>query len=611
MLQKYPLAFIIGLRYNEAVIKAYLPILSKSSIPFLKTMLDYCINIPKEKSEVEKNKYSLLVTDEDPKINSANKKLDIENLTQKQSIVEQLNEKKIMKNLLKTVTFILNKKSNPHLGKYVNQIIRVHRVYTKHMLAQTTNIIPQELKGIYGDLLFEKVGEVESELKSINSTACQIEEKNILLENITKKEIKKKFMKNPTFLNKYDVLTTKFPIDLSFGSKNSIRFFRVVDSMTLEKQSDFDELISYKMNKLKPWLFIQLILFTTLTISYNSFVYLLDKPLYLMISSIILNSIVLIYELKCFITVKKHFNEPGNWADLAVVIGLYFLAPINYLKKDQNKILSIINFFFCLMLNIRSLTYFRVFDTLRYLIEMIIQIYWDIIAFLVVITIFILIYSIGLLGIDEINNSADSTFKDKVKLGIELALGNWDNIPENWTNWNWLLFIGSNVTFTIILLNLIIAIVSKTFDDYYDKQIYVDRKAKLKLILELDQFFKWKKTKSGYDKKKFEKKARFYHILKKKEEVSNIEELGERVKDTERKIEECEKNILRKIESQQIINENIISNNHIEIMKTVQTIEEITNSKKKSLILETSRELRKNIKEYFIHNDLEGKIYFN
>lgn len=441
--------------------------------------------------------------------------------------------------MLKTIIFILNKISHPELGKYVHEILLVNKFYAKDFLSQIISISPKELRQELSGLFFEKIGEVDSELKNENDIVTPIDKKELLLQKFTKRKIKKKLKENPSFLTTFNILTTKFPIDLSLGSKNSICFFRIIESMTAEQQIIFDELVLLKWRKLKPWLLVHLLLFSSMTISYNSFLYLTEKPMWLMILILSLNALISIYEIKCLFTAENYLRNYSNLADLVVFIGIYVFIPINFFTEGEHRSLSILNFFFCILLNIRSMTYFKVFDSLRYLIEMIIKIYGDIIAFLFIIILFINIYSIGLLGIDDINKVEEKdSFKDKVKVGLELALGDWDNIPDEWNDWNWFLFLCSNITFTIMLLNLIIAIVSKTFDDYYDNQTDVDRKAKLTLILELDQFFRWKICQDQFDKEKFLKNSKYYQILQKQPEAGNIEELGQQIEKTKAELKE-------------------------------------------------------------------------
>lgn len=503
----YPLAFLLALKYNEKVIDAYLPLLSKSNLPFLKDLLTFS------------------------KINKKNKKANKKTETKKNifKIKLVLDQDAIAENFEKFVIYILKQRKHPELGKYVKKIIDVHKNSAEDIVNLVLKIGDNKLKESLGDLLFEKIDEVSSELKNKTEVISSIKKDALLFQNSSRNEISSKLKENPSVLDKYDILTTNFPLDLSLGSKNSIIFFKIIKSMTSEQQAKFDELILYKWNHLKFWLWIQLVLFSLMTVCFNAFLYLTDNSPYYLLPTVFLNVFIGIYEIKCMITAimteTEYFNSLYNWLDMTIIIGISPLAFINYVTKNDHIELSIFNFFFCLLLNIRSLTYYKVIDPLRYLVVMIFQIFKDISAFLIIIVLFILIYGIGLLGIDDINKVEDKdTFVNKIKIAIVLALGNWDDIPDEWNSFNWFLFLGSSLTFVILLLNLLIAIVSKTFDNYYENQANVDRISRLESILELDQFFK-----CGKNKTKFLNRSEYFHILKKQEEVSNIEELGEKI----------------------------------------------------------------------------------
>lgn len=312
-------------------------------------------------------------------------------------------------------------------------------------------------------------------------------------------------------MTEYQGLMTRFPLDFSNGSTNSIEFFKCIQGMNPEQQADYDELILYKWKKIKIWSVIQLTFYVISAYRFNTWTYYYNSSvetdqnkndddftfgeffaIILGFVGILPNLAIMIVEIISSCVVKDYFDSVYNWFDLIVLPGTFFFSFVNIMtdSKDQSKFMNILNFVLSTLMNIRTITYFRVFDSFRYLIEMIINIYRDIRTFLVVILFYVLTYAMGLRAIDQINSGKGKPYSDYIKVGLELAFGNWDNIPEEWNDWNWMLFLGYNITFTIILLNLIIAIVSKTFDEYYETQSVVDRRVKLELILETDQLFR-------------------------------------------------------------------------------------------------------------------------
>ena len=67
-----------------------------------------------------------------------------------------------------------------------------------------------------------------------------------------------------------------------------------------------------------------------------------------------------------------------------------------------------------------------------------------------------------------------------------LAFGSWDT--GEYTSNQWVVFLFGSVTLTLIMLNFLIAIISKTYEDVnQDKELF-DLRAKNDIIIDFDQF---------------------------------------------------------------------------------------------------------------------------
>lgn len=96
---------------------------------------------------------------------------------------------------------------------------------------------------------------------------------------------------------------------------------------------------------------------------------------------------------------------------------------------------SIVNFFCSTLINIRGITYLRAFDSLRYLIEMVIKIYSDIKPFLLIMLIFGLISSTSLISVDAIENKENSIYIEKLKIAANLTFGSWVKFLKIGLSW--------------------------------------------------------------------------------------------------------------------------------------------------------------------------------
>lgn len=504
--EKYPLLVLLTLKYDTEILDMYLPIYSKYEYPLIEQLI--CL-------------YHEFKTSPTPKLAQVDQ-------VGGDDEVQRLyggDWSQMAENILQTIFYLLRLMSDPKNEALSRKMIGIHSVVTPEIFHKLLLFSSSDVRTALSRLLFNEVRVVRCELKKRQNNIVELKE--IVEENALQSKIKFLMREKPEQLKNYIFQVTNFPIDISNGSINSFKLFRTIKNMTSEQQADFDPIINSKWKKVKPFLLVLLLIFLALTVLLNLYIFVFDKHYSLIFPIVFLNTLILLWEVKGMFTIQKYFSYFYNYIDILVILGIYFIVFVNI--AEETKTLAIFNFFFTLVINIRSLTYFRVIDSLRYLIEMIIKIYVDIIAFLVIITLFVFIYTIGLLAVDEVNQVAEGeNVITKFKVGIELSLGNWDNIPEEWNTWNWGLFILSNITFTIMLLNLIIAIVSKTFDDYYDNQADVDRNARLELILELDQVLKFKKG-SGFDEESFRKNSSYFHMLKPEDRANTLNDLGDKL----------------------------------------------------------------------------------
>lgn len=525
-LDDFPLLLLLSLRSDPLVLEKYFSLYSHYSFPFINELTNFYFELkyqPEIRVTRPKSPPGLNYTDH-------SQQSQLENI----NLFSRGENTILSKNVLKTIIFLLKIISNPKHPHFRSRALGIHSLSCPGTFHQLLLINSSELRDCLSTLLLEVVTKLRTQLRKENDNIAELVD--VKRENSSFDSILAMTKPDPQKLKDFSLEVSNFPLDISNGSPNSVHLFRQIYAMAAGQRRDYDPLIQLKWRKVKPWLLFQLLIFFSLTLLFNIYLQLGEQNWTLLGPILFLNTLVLIYETKSFLTVRGYLYSFYNYLDLAVILGVYGIALGNLL--GAGRALSVVNFIFTLILNVRTLTYFRVIDSLRYLIEMVLNIYLDIRAFLALITMFILIYSVGLMEIDGINGKEEreswQSFEDKLKQGVVLAFGDWE-VGDEWTYWNWILFLFGAVTFTIMLLNLIIAIVSKTFDDYFENQIDVDRGVKLKLILEIDQFLNWscKSIPESFDEQKFEKEGRYYHLLRKEEEVNSFGDLGKKIDEKE------------------------------------------------------------------------------
>jgi len=123
-----------------------------------------------------------------------------------------------------------------------------------------------------------------------------------------------------------------------------------------------------------------------------------------------------------------------------------------------------------LLLWFKLLFFMRIFEGTGYLINMLIQVVVDMRYFLLVLLITIIAFGNSYYTISESNDEEDKFLDDyfaSFLFSYELALGNWDltGMGNRAMPLVWILFILVTMFNTIIMLNLLIAIISETYDN--------------------------------------------------------------------------------------------------------------------------------------------------
>ena len=304
---------------------------------------------------------------------------------------------------------------------------------------------------------------------------------------------------NPKDSYDYTIYNSRFKLDIENGSSNSIDFFNFLRCLTNDNRKVFDPIISVKWAKIIWLLRIQSFLFITMAVLFNLQIYILDQKdsKIIMPFILIIDALFIVYEAKGAITdYREYLSSLYNVLDIIILIMVAVISIWNTATEIDERGAHIVVFLVALIINFRAFTYLRVIESLGNLVEMVLRMYLDILPFMIILGIFGLIYTIGLIGVDQINLVKDgNNIGGQLTLAIDLGFGNWDDIGEDWNFWNWAVFILGNITLSIMLLNLVIAITDKTLNKFYEEKEKIDRKIKIGLILEMDTFLNTNKNK--------------------------------------------------------------------------------------------------------------------
>jgi len=375
-----------------------------------------------------------------------------------------------------------------------------------------------------------------------------------------------------------EFIRTTFPLDLRFTSSFSNVFIQGCNACSSAIQmSDLRILSRLLFNKNKHLLWIQSIAHWVSLVALLLIVPWGRDEWYTCLVFFSLYLIFIFYEIVVmFNNGKMYMKDLYNWVDLPLYVIGISLALYSIIQGREFLTDSYWNFVTMLyfaMLIFRSITMLRVMDGSRYMIEMIVASFKDMRYFLLIITSFIL--GIGTLRIilripdEEFEGSFEELWRVSDMI-YNWGYGNWDDSSD--MKWSiYILYLFTSIFLALVMMNMLIALISQTFERYTENREREDIKQMLRVLSEINSFLRF-----FYTPATTRQDRSYFQIIKVKydDEISNqqinerIDEVNERIEKIDERIEKIDERIEKIIESnKQIIESNKQSNKQINEVK--------------------------------------------
>jgi len=183
----------------------------------------------------------------------------------------------------------------------------------------------------------------------------------------------------------------------------------------------------------------------------------------------------------------SYFKSFKNYLDMIRLPLGYIWAVISLQSEFQNvNSTNILTLVTSLLFWIEGTNAFKVFDSTRYYIWMILEVIKDTRGFIGILIYFAVAYC-GMFGA-----TVDSGFWETFKVSYNLLLGDFDNGQLD--DIQWLVFIIGSLLNLVVMLNLLISIISASFEKITSERIESDTKARLNLIIEVENCLFWRGT---------------------------------------------------------------------------------------------------------------------
>lgn len=285
-------------------------------------------------------------------------------------------------------------------------------------------------------------------------------------------------------------------LDLSPGSKKCINLMRSIlqcSNTEIFRTEFIKTLLKYKWRQIRWVLILQACLYLLLVIDIMVHTLYDRKSLGPIIVELVLNTFFLAYEAsQAFSGIASYFTDIWNILDASRIIVLYLHCIVTLIDVED-----IVEDVFLMLLNIiawsRLIGYFRIFDGTRYLIHMLTQVIADLGPFLV-------LFVLSTLGatFTFYSNSYSKDFGDMFLATYGIAYGAWNFEQDN--DLKYTIFFCVSLINTLVLLNLLIALISDTYQRVREQLDIVDMQELADIILEVDSIMFWnrKRGQQGY-----------------------------------------------------------------------------------------------------------------
>ena len=286
---------------------------------------------------------------------------------------------------------------------------------------------------------------------------------------------------------------TQLKFNFLEGSQDSLNTLKALENTERSEclRSDFVQtLVGYKWDKFK-WVFWLLAFLNLLnvgllmgvTFSESTFTRKLLTGIFLAN-----NSFFSLFEaLQVFSLKRNYFTSAKNYLDLTRLFLGYFWANVSFVSEFGNlNSTNILTLVTSLLFWAEGVNAFRIFKSTRYYIWLIQEVIKDIRGFLGLLAYFVTAYC------SVIGTTNSAGFLETFKSSYYLLLGNFDRSELG--DVQWVVFVLGSLLNLIVMLNLLISIISESFDRITFEKRESETRIRLGLILELENCLFWKRS---------------------------------------------------------------------------------------------------------------------
>lgn len=288
-----------------------------------------------------------------------------------------------------------------------------------------------------------------------------------------------------------------FRMNLYPGSEKSITFL----SSLLECENDkiyytklIQVILNMKWSQVKWFIAVQAIVYLAYLALLGVYSVFFWEETWFMVFPFIISTVLFAYEgLQMYTSGLDYFSDLWNYVDITrgLLFNTYCIMVWSGFTGETAKSLFTMTVLFSWL---RGVTYFRIFERTRYLINLIIEASVDIIAFFILLFYSTLAFGLVMQSLshnEEFIEGNPVTMIDFFLLSYKQNLGELPNNPNDALTW--VLFFIITIVNPVIMLNLLISIMGDTYGRVKDGKVIADARELLGMIIEVETLMGWNK----------------------------------------------------------------------------------------------------------------------
>ena len=230
----------------------------------------------------------------------------------------------------------------------------------------------------------------------------------------------------------------------------------------------------------------------------------------------------------------KYFSSVYNWFDVLlypVGMGLtsyVILKGYDFLENETENFLVVLVLYLALL---RAVSMLRVLDSTRYLILMILRVYLDMTPFFVILLFYIIGNACIYILIKITKGEKDFTLRDLKRSSDVIynwGYGNWDD-PSEMNDLTFLFYLHTGLFIGLIMFNLLIAIISGTYEQFTEDRVMIDLNETLDMLSEMANFLGVLRSLKEKCLNGSEVKKVYYHFLVPNESEEEFKEIQKKL----------------------------------------------------------------------------------